>query len=379
MQQRLLTAFAFLLVPLAAQTFAVVPSKAARSQDGKWYSPWLVSSSNLGNTASHTQALYATSDIGVTAGTLNGLTFRRDNVAGTYAATTVNMTIDLSITSLVHSAASWTFASNHGPSRVNVFRGPVSVPARTLGSWPEPWESMIPFSTPMAYARSAGNSLVVDVVTTRTTTGNPWFAEAYAVGYGSHTVDLHQPNCLHSDGGASGGYGGNTFQPYPGGPFSLHFSGMPANVPSFHANRLVFGLRGVGGMLGPITLPVPFATLGIPSPANCQWSSEFLCDAPMTYQTGTQPNSGLLSIGTFTFPNMPRLVGQSFVTGGIALDTNRTTQQLEAFPTITLKWTIGTGDQIPASQVIQFLDTMPPMPTGQVFLGEAPVLQLSFQ
>lgn len=377
----LLSTLGVLAVPLAAQTFSVVPSRAATSQEGKWYSVGLIyGTSTPGLNASHTQCLFDTADVSQIAGLLNGVAIRRNNyLGGTQAGTTVNVLIDTSVSSITHNTASTTFSSNHGANRQTVFNGPVSLPARTMGPWPEPWENTIAFTTPMPYARPMGASLVVDFVVTGNTAQNVWYADAYTLGYGSNTLDLYQSNCKHSEGGASNSWGYFTYQPYPGGQFTLNLSNMPGNVPSFGANRLIFGLRGTGGMFGPFPLPVAFATLGIPSPATCQFSVEFVFDVPMGYRTGTVPNGGSLNLPTFTFPNDPSLAGASFVTQGIALDTNPVTMTPEVFPTVGIKWTVGSGNPVPATTVQRLADSTPPSLTGSVTQSMAVVLQLRFQ
>jgi hypothetical protein len=372
-----LLASVLLVLPVAAQTFSVVPSKAATSQEGKWYSVYLFYGSTS-NSASHTQCLYDTSDVTTVAGLLNGVAVRRNNyLGGSQAASNVNVTIDVSVSPVAHNAASTTYANNHGPNRAQVFNGPVSLPARTMGAWPEPWESTIAFTAPLAYARPMGSSLVVDFSVNGGT--SVWYADACAIGYGQATTDVFQSNCRSSEGGSSGGYGYFTFQPYPGGPFTLNISGYPSNVPTLASSRMFFGLVGRGGMLGPFTLPVPFATLGIPAPANCALSIAPIVDVPVTYRTGTQPNQGSLNLASFNMPNDPSLSGQSFFTQAIGIDRNPVTMAPELFPSISIKWTFGTGNPVPATMVTRLADTNPPSPTGGVVQSQAPVLQLRFQ
>ena len=375
---RLIPVLGLIILPLGAQTFDVVPSKAAITQDGKYYSFSLLYGAPANN-AAHTQCLYDTTDVATIAGVLDGVAIRRDNyLSGTHAATTLNLTIETSVSAIAHSAASATFASNHGANRVMVFNGPVSLPARTMGTWPQPWENVLAFSTPVTYARPIGKSLVIDFITSGSSSGAIWYADAYVVGYGTSLPDLFQSNCRHSGNTTSSGFGSTAYQPYPGGEFQLSFTRMPMNVPSFNINALIVGARGVGGTFGAYTLPVPFATLGIPAPANCRLGVEYLFTMPMTYVTSTVSNQGSLQI-TFPFPNDRALIGASFVTQGVAVDTNPVTSAPEVFPTISLKWNVGSGDTVPASTVNRVADTTPPAPTGTVRVGEVPVLQLRFQ
>lgn len=376
-------AAALLSASLLAQTTAVVPSKSMVSNEGNWYSVYLFyGSTTAASNNAHTQGLYATSDITVNAGLMNGIAFKRTNYGlGAMTATTVNATLDLSVSGIAHTAPSTTFASNHGANRLQVFNGPLNLPAVPQSTWPGTWEPPVPFTVPFPYAQSMGSTLVVDWVTSGGTSGRVWYADATVIGYGSNTSALYQSNCKNSAGGTSGSWSYFTYQPYPGGQFTLSLFGYPGNVPSLNASVLVFGTQGPGGTFGGLTLPFLISSLGIPAQPNCQWGIDWLLDLPMTYTTSTSATGGSVRINTITMPNLPSLAGTSMFTQALSIDTDATTQLPVLYPSLAIKWNFGTGNKPPCSQVTRIADSAGAgvSPTGSTQLDQAPNFQLRFQ
>src|SRR5690606_6002400 len=81
----------------------------------------------------------------------------------TNPAMTTHLTIELSTSPNPHTAASTTFAANHGADSTRVFHGLISLPAEAPPTfWPAPWQAPFVFSTPFAFTRQPNRAFVVD-------------------------------------------------------------------------------------------------------------------------------------------------------------------------------------------------------------------------
>ena len=371
-------AFACLALPLAAQTSSfVVPTKAQTVRPGSiWYddSPqfWALWGNTGSTVFSRAQYLYAASDVGVPSALLQGFSFRSPYNYQQQAAT-YTTTVIVSESPTPPGSAQGTFAMNHGASPTTVFSGALSVPATTSMPWPQAFLPMIPFAAPVAWTGVVSQSLVIDYQTSASSNGRSWTMEGMRAEWGYSTNEHYQSNCRHSGGSASGGWGWNPSGLVPGGSFLLQLSGYPQN-PSLATNALFFGLSGRGSPFGPFTTPFPLASLGLPAPANCEWSIDVIGGAgfPMTYSpSGT---SALLSMSNVPFPNTPSFAGAVLYTQNLALDLDPVRGTPNQFPSIAIKWLIGTGNTIPCTAVTNLSSSGIPT-TGGVRQSEAAVTQ----
>lgn len=288
------------------------------------------------------------------------------------SASTFQTTIELSVGPNSPQNASRTFASNHGPSPSTVFSGGLNMPVESSGSWPRPWVT-IPFSQPVGYVQTAGQSLVIDFLTTASSSQSGWALEGMRAEYGNSGVEHYQRNCMNSGGSPSGGWGWQPSGLVPGGTFYLSLSGYPTNTPSLATNALFFGLQGLGAQIGPFTTPFALANLGLPSQPSCEWAIELFGGVgyPMNYRQFTTSANLELTSG-FRFPNTPSIAGTNIYTQNIALDLDPVAGPV-LFPSIAIEWLIGTGNTIPASRVATLGSSTPT--SGSVAASEAAVLR----
>jgi hypothetical protein len=377
---RLLCCSFLCTVALLGQAPTVVPAKASTS-DGDYRSLSLFYGNLSGANAARTQALYATSDIPRPTGQIHGLYFRRTTLApGPTRAVHVTLHIEMSVSPTLASAPSTSFDLNHGANRTVVFDGTIALPATPApGVWPAAWEAPIQFATPFAYDGSAGNSLVVDVRATGNDGLQTWYAASVAIGFGSVQTVYASGSCLTNNGTYSGSFGYRQFQPYLGGAFSLSLLGYPDRRPSFASSVLLFGFQGPGALLGGLTLPVQLTSLGLDASPSCMLAVAPDSVVPITYDPGRSSVPGTLFCSPFTVPADPTLTGVSFFTQALSVDFENGMPSPRLFPSLALRWTIGSGLRPAASQVVRFADPTPSSATGTVELDQAPVFGLDLR
>ena len=371
-------AFTCLALPLLAQSNNfVVPSKALTVRPGSvWYDDAPQFYGLWGSTGTtvygRAQYLYAASDIGVSSALLQGFSFRSPYNYQQQAAT-YTTTVQVSESPVAPSAAVGTFAANHGANVTTVFSGSLNVPATNAVPWPQAFVTPIPFAQPVSYMAAMSQSLVIDYQTSASSNGRSWTMEGMRAEWGFNTNEHYQPNCRNSTGQASGSWGWNPQGLIPGGYFSLYLYGYSQNGAAAN-NALFFGLSGLGSPFGPFVTPFPLANLGVPSPANCQWSIDILGGAgyPMTYMSSG--SSAYLYMASVALPNTPSFAGSIFYTQNLSLDIDPATSAPTLFPSVALRWTIGTGNTIPCTAVTNLSSTAIPT-TGGVRQSEAAVTQ----
>lgn len=377
-----------LSIPLAATCLAsvvaaqannfVVPSKVNTYQPGSvWYDAAPQSYPLWGSTGTTTfsaaQYLYDATDIPIGSGLLQALSFRAPHNYN-LAADTFSTTVIVSASPTAVTSPSTAMAANHGPAPVTVFTGSLNVGASPNGTWPSAWQAPLPFAAPVPWSNATAQSLVVEFQTTGSGTGRSWSLEGLRAEYGFSNTEHYQGTCHNTAGNASNSWGWNPQNLVPGGVFDLYLYNYPQN-PSLATNALFIGLSGLGSPIGPWVTPFPLANLGLPAPPNCNWSIDILGGAgyPMSYVTsGT---SAYLRLTGLPLPNTPTLAGAQFYTQNLAVDFDVTTGQPLLFPSIAIKWTIGTGNTIPCSAVRGLSSTAVPT-TGSVQQSEAAVFQL---
>ena len=366
---------ALVLFPLttlvAAQQYVVLPAKAGYREAGHTQAAYLFPNTASNSVPAHTQVVNDVAGIPVPQATFRGLAVRRATSSQSLPAITTRARISMSVGPLPWDYVNATFAENAGTATV-VFNGTLSLAARgSQATWPAPWEVELPFQQNFAYDRTRGRSLVTDFVVTQNSAQTTWPVEATAIESGTVSVELQQPDCLTTASTPNLGYTVSRPLLYPGGRFELRLTDLPLNAPSFGTNRLIFGGAGSGGSFGNLTLPFRIATLGLPSHPQCRWTVDNVMDGVMGYT----PSTGVLAV-SFSLPPDPIIVERAFFTQALCIDQDSQTTRL--FPTLALRWSIGTGKMPPASVVTRTQDTVPPNPTGTIGLGEAPVLRLRY-
>lgn len=368
-----------LLAGAVAQTPVLCPSMAA-TQDGSFESLSLLYGGGTGR--AHTQALFATSDLPVPSGTITALSLRGAGPFGGGGALSIHLRIEMSVSTVAIGAAQAAFAQNTGPAPVVVFDGNYTIPAiPPSAAFPPALLPPIVFTTPFAYDGSQGSSLVVDVTTSLSSSSQIYRVGAVSIG-GGHASNVYvSGSCLHSGGAPSGAYGYQQFQPYPGGTFSLSLLGYPTHVASFNSSVMMLGFSGgVGASVGGVPLPVLLTTLGLPANPFCMLAVMPDLVLPMTYLQGTSGGStGAIAYGPLTIPPGPGLVGFEFYTQALSVDFDNSMPTPLLFPSLALKWTIGTGNRPAATTVTRLSDTVPAQATGGVLFDQAPVMQFTFQ
>lgn len=362
------------VAPAFAQTQVLLPS-TANVPDGDYDSLSLFWGS-LGSNRSHTQMLYPTADVGTGTGTITALAFRRaSNSPYPNAASTVQLTIEMSVSTTAADAPGQNFAQNHGTNRTVVFQGPVTLPASPAASWPGQFLTNITLQNPFAYDGGAGASLVVDVSCSASTSRQVWRAAVQTVGYGSLVPEFIQSACVTSEGDPSGAYGYNEFEPYPGGQFALSLLGY-ASKSSFQFSWLMIGFQGIGAGTG---LPIPLTSLGLPSNPNCQLAVSPDIVVAMNYSSGSQGNPGAIYYGPVQLANSPSLNGLVFHTQALSVDYDNTMPAPLFFPSMAHRWTFGSGMLPTCGSVSRLDDGVPASATGTVDTHAAPVLNLVVQ
>jgi hypothetical protein len=254
-------------------------------------------------------------DIAVAAAVWNFLEVRRPvgfNTAN--PALTTTATIVLSVSPSPWTAATTTFAGNHGPSTTTVFQGRVNLPAAANPpNWPAPWQPPIPFTTSFPYVRVPGGSLVIDIHQDQSPAPGvaPWYVEYSSAPLGNRIANGPvQSNCRFSVGGYNSGLGWTTAGLQgAGGIWYVSYQG--GQMPGNQIGIGVIGFQGVGGSWGGVPLPVDLGPLGAP---GCAWNISWALSAPL------MPTSVGARWPDQTIPNDPALRGTSFYDQALFLD-----------------------------------------------------------
>jgi hypothetical protein len=370
---RALAVFLF-LAPAGAQSYLVAPNLASYRSAGSAAAAYVFPGSATASTPSHTLVLYDCVGLTQPAATLRAVSARRSAGGSTsLPQSMITLRLRCSMSPRPHDQISATFQDNLGSQLTTVFDGTWRLSSRSPTSWPAPWETELPFTTPFPFARSAGQSLAVDFQVTNNASRTTWLADAQVVERGTAAVELQQTTCLHSGGQANNAYGADVSELYPTGWFRFQVLNLPRESASLGRSMMFFGAQGRGGTYAGRTLPFSLLNAGVPSNTGCQWSIDILTSAPMLYDE----NAGTLST-TFRILPDPILVEKPVFTQALCLDTDAITRQYEFIPSVAMRWTVGTGKRPPCSTVQVTQDTVPPRATGTVRIGEGIVLRLRY-
>ncbi len=365
---------------LAAQTPFVVPSKATLAAPGAVWSdaavqPFVLWATTGTDSAARVQYLYDVTDIAAPVATLAGLRMRPPHDQQLATGGTFTTSITLSTGPLAPSQASPTFAANHGANALTVFTGAINVPGFGAQPWPSSWFATVAFSQPFAYARAAGQSLVVEFRTTASTATRFTGLEGYRIEGGRLDFEVFDSDCFNSSGQAPGGVGWDPVSLIPGGSISIDWSGAPPATPLYAANVVLWSARGVGGAFGPLFAPFPISALGVPANPGC----DLAVGAPLTTSVGTYRDWGnsfaSLQVRGVAIPANPNLAGAWIHTQPVGLDLVNGVPSF--FPLQAARWTVGTGIRVPVAEVRSTYDPNGSAPaTGTVLDSEGVTLEL---
>ena len=175
-----ITPLALLVVvtaPAAAHAQTIITPSIAATEAGNSFVSYMFYGTSSATTANESRmlSLYDARDISTTGAVLQSLQVRRPSTIGNANnATTISVKIDMSLSKRASSAISSTFATNHDSATlVSVFNGSINLPQRARGTWPEPWETKIAFSTPFLWVKPNATSLAVEVTATGTSAMRP--------------------------------------------------------------------------------------------------------------------------------------------------------------------------------------------------------------
>jgi hypothetical protein len=352
---------------VAAQS-VVIPSAAATTRPTN--SPFYLStvfystSSTTIPHASHTQSIVDVADVTVPAALWQSLAVRRPiGLGNANPATTTNATIILSVSPLAWTAATTTFATNHGPSPTTVLSGQINLPARAnQATWPAPWETPFPFTTPFPYTSAMGLSLVIDIHQTGNSATTAWYVEATSPLRGGRVSNPSaQSGCRFSSGTYNNSLSYNSGNMLPGGTWYVSYGGILANAIGVGA----IGVQGVGGNWNGI--PLPFALTGLGAP-GCSWN------VSVEYMVGLMASGTSARWPTLNIPNDASLGGASFFEHAAFVDP--AANALGLVTTWSSKWTIGSGVGAPGAMVAA-TGSSNANPTGSLLNGTLPTLQLN--
>lgn len=369
------------VVPLLAQSPVVVPALAVTSSSGDYRDVSMFYGGTTNNRA-HTQALYATSEVGLRTGTIHGLRFRRSSFQSGPARDTILVaTIEMSVSPVSPMAPSTFFDANHGPNRTVVFQGTLNLtgtPAST--PWPAPWEAPVVFQTPFAYDGNAGQSLVIDIQVAGNSRVSSWHASCVTVAYGTVATERVDVQCTtFGEDRISGSFGFQQFQPMLGGSFSLSHLGF-ASRPSFQYSWLLIGFSATGSLFGRVPLPVSLNSIGLPADPDCMLAVQPDLIEAMSWFPGQGGSPGAIAYGPIQLPGDPAWLGQNFYTQSMSLDYDNTGMtEPWFFPSLALRWTFGSGVLPTASKIVRISDPIVPSPQGTPTIGEAPVFELDLR
>lgn len=373
-------AFLFLAAGITAQQAFVVPSKANTTQPGLIYfdnAPqvfvfWGTTSASSG---ARTQYIYDVADIPLASGVLNSLAVRSP-VGYSQTASTYNTLITLSVGPNSSTTASSQYAANHGVATA-VFSGQINMPAATSTVWPAPWQAPVPFAVPFTYQSSLGSSFVVEFETTASSAQQVWSIEGYRAEVGNSRTEYYQSTCRHSGNASSGGWSWNSGGLVPGGNLVLNLAGYPINAPQMASNVLFLSTGGLGSQVGPFITPFDL-NLVVPAQPNCRWAIDVVnaVSLPMVYRQYTT-YAQLELTPSIPIPNHPSLRNRVLFTQNLALDFDVANNPV-VFPSIAIRWLIGTGNPVPVSLVRATYDPVnPPPASGALSRSEGASMQLN--
>jgi hypothetical protein len=367
MQRLFFLALPLLAGAVAAQSSVVIPSAAATTRPAT--SPFytnLVFYSTSSTTIPHdsrTQSIVDVADVGVPSAVWNSISTRRPQGLGNAnPAMTTTATIVLSVSPNAWSAASNTFATNTGPNATTVMTGQVSLPAETNpGSWPAPWQTPIPFSTPFVFVAATGQSLVIDVSQTGNSATTPWYVEMTSPDSGGRVSNpSSSSSCRFSNNTYNSGLSYTTGGLNPnGGTWYVQYNNLLPNT----SGVAWLGMQGVGGMWGSLSLPFDLTSLGAPG-CSINASVDIVVPLTATNTSARWPN--------VTIP--PGYGGTSFFDHSIWLDP--AANALGAVVGWSSRWNIGTGIGAPGA-MLSATGNSAGNPTGSLVPGRLPTWQLN--
>jgi hypothetical protein len=319
--------------------------------------------------ASRSQVIVDCADIAIPATLWNSLSVRRPIGLGNgNSAFTANATIRMSISTSPWTAATNTFAANHGASPTTVLSGQISLPAATnQATWPAPWQSPFPFSAPFPYVGAAGSSLVIDLQQDQTgllVAGSLWYLEYTTPNVGGRYQNggSAQSNCRFSGGSYNSGLGYTTAGlAGNGGTWYVQYSGLQAGLVGIGA----IGARGEGGTWNGVPLPIDLGPMGAP---GCRWSVSM--EIVIGLSTGTTTSARWPNM---TLPNDPALRGASFYDHTLWIDPPA--NQLGLVAGWSSRWGIGTGLGAPGA-IVYATGNNHSSPTGTLTPGGMPTYLL---
>ncbi len=354
----------------------VVPSKAQLRQPGLLWGDLAVQWWPAGFIPRplRLQYLYDAGDVPVASASLTGIALRGLGGADWGSGPTSFVT-DLRVSTSLRTPVdcSAVFDWNTGPDVSLVFSGQVNLGLNFQVPWPAPWEPTIPFTQPFPWTRPARGSLLVDFDVTQTsTTGFPWFPETLRAEFGNAWVEHRRSDCLNGNPLPSLFFRVEASSLVPGGSLNLQLFDYPPDA-TLATNALLFGMRGAGAFFGNFITPFPLAATGLLARPNCDWAIGDLFDTgiPMTHVA--QGRGSELRLLGLPIPNDPNLVGATFYTQDIALEWDSFLRRQILFPSLALRWKIGSGATIPCATIAQ--EAMP-WPNGQRLTSEALVLRV---
>lgn len=361
-------AVAALAATASAQGSVVIPSAAAtaRPSAGSPWSSTVFYSTSSATTAhdSRTQAIYDSTDVGVSFAVLTGLQVRRPQGLGNQnPAMTTNLTLSLSTIASPFASASTNFAANHGANVTQVFSGPISLPLESNpASWPAPWQLPFVFTTPFVFSQVPGESLVIDLTQTGNSATTPWYVEHSRRDIGNRLSNPSaNSNCRFSNNQYNNSL--SYSRPVVGGPWYVSYGSLLPNVVGIGA----FGLQGVGGTWAGQPLPINLGFLGSPT---CTWNIEPLVTVGIV---ASATGSGRWP--TLTIPNNPALGGVSFFDHSLWIDPAANPGGLVTG--WSSEWIIGTNTGVPGA-VLTASGNSAGNATGTLSLEEVPTFQLNY-
>jgi hypothetical protein len=357
------------LTATAAAQSVVIPSAAATVRPTR--SPFYLSNvfySTSSTTIPHdsrTQSIVDVADVGVPAALWNSLAVRRPvGLGNANPAMSTTGVIMMSVSPNAWTAATSTFASNHGAAPVTVFNGTINLPAATNPpAWPAPWETPIPFSAPFPFTSAMGLSLVIDIAQTGNSATTPWYVEATSPNNGGRAGSnpSAQSTCRFSNNNYNNSLG-HVSQILVGGTWYVNYGSILPNAIGVAA----IGAQGVGGSWNGIPLPFDMSGVGAP---GCSWNIS------MDYIVGIAASaSGSAPWPVQQVPNDPSLAGAFFFDQAIFVDSAANALGLVA--SWSSKWEIGTGIGAPGA-LVAATGSAAANPAGFLTRGQLPTLQLN--
>jgi hypothetical protein len=300
---------------------------------------------------SRSQFVYASQEVSVAGAVFRSLAVRRPfDYPGTNPPFPAQLTVVLSVSQQPYQQTSATFATNHGPTPVTVFSGPVAMPQRAdPQTWPAPWEAPLPFATPFVFVRALAQSLVVEFSSVNATSYYSWILEAQRPDLGmrfdnppnSAALCRFSNNLVLRSGGAP---------PVVGQPWQLGLH----QAPGASIGVGVLGSGGAGTPWGGTRLPVDLGPFGAP---RCEWNVTVDWTVPLA-RIATSHLWPVLQV-----PDDVALVQQSIYEQCVFVDPPANALGIVATP--SSRWTVSGSAGVPAATV-RAGGRLPPGPTGGV-------------